>query len=220
MLDSNLTELSLQDATSIVEEDIVFGRLHPRERLVEEELMERFSMKRHVARDLLMNLERMGLVERRKNIGAFVRSFTPEEVIELYQLRILLENQAIELIQFPINNKEIEHLIELQKKHDEAVHLEDPRQVFRINQEFHQELYSLCKNKILIQAISEYARQTHPIRFVSLIDTKYREKSRLEHWSMIEALQSGNREKLLQLCSDHLTPSRDAYLKINEVRSR
>lgn len=58
--------LGIEQVTALVEEDIVFGKLHPRERLVEEELMARFSIKRHVARDLLMNLERMGLVERRK----------------------------------------------------------------------------------------------------------------------------------------------------------
>jgi DNA-binding GntR family transcriptional regulator len=208
---------NLEQVTALVEEDIVFGKLHPRERLVEEELMDRFSIKRHVARDLLMNLEKMGLVERRKNIGAFVRSFSPEEVRELYELRILLENQAIGLIQFPVNQQEIDTLTQLQEAHDQAVLAEDPRKVFRINHAFHEALYGICKNKVLIQAINEYARQTHSVRFVSLIDSSYREKSRLEHWAMIKSLESGNREELLKLTAAHLTPSRDAYLKLNPV---
>lgn len=209
---------TLEQVTALVEEDIVFGKLHPRERLVEEDLMDRFLIKRHVARDLLMNLERMGLVERRKHIGAFVRSFSPDEVRELYELRILLENQAIQLIQFPVDQIDIDTLTQLQEAHDQAVLAEDPRKVFRINQAFHEALYSICKNKVLIQAINEYARQTHSVRFVSLIDASYREKSRLEHWAMIQALQSGHRDELLKLTGAHLTPSRDAYLKINQVR--
>lgn len=207
--------LDIEQVTALVEEDIVFGKLHPRERLVEEELMARFSIKRHVARDLLMNLERMGLVERRKNIGAFVRSFSSNEVKELYELRTLLEKQAIQLIEFPVDQRDIDQLTQLQQAHDEAVQAEDPRKVFRINQAFHETLYGICRNKVLIQAINEYARQTHSMRFVSLIDSRYREKSRLEHWAMIEALQSGKRDELLKLSAAHLTPSKDAYLKLN-----
>src|SRR5260370_30250322 len=43
-----------------LEEDVVFGRLHPRERLVEDDLMARFDVKRHIAREALAALDRMG----------------------------------------------------------------------------------------------------------------------------------------------------------------
>ena len=46
-----------RDATRAIikslEHDIIFGRLHPRERLIEDELMERFSAKRHTIRTAL-----------------------------------------------------------------------------------------------------------------------------------------------------------------------
>lgn len=145
-----------------------------------------------------------------------MRSFSSDEVKELYELRTLLEKQAIHLIEFPVDQKDIDRLTQLQKMHDEAVQAEDPRKVFRINQAFHEALYGICRNKVLIQAINEYARQTHSMRFVSLIDRSYREKSRLEHWAMIDALQTGNRDELLKLSATHLTPSRDAYLKLNQ----
>ena len=41
------------------------------------------------------------------------------------------------------------------------------RLVFRINLAFHQELFALAGNDTLHKAITEYARQTHPIRFAS-----------------------------------------------------
>lgn len=52
---------------STLEEDIVLGRLHPRERLVEDDLMRRFSVKRHVIRQALSDLEQMAVVERAPN---------------------------------------------------------------------------------------------------------------------------------------------------------
>ena len=52
-----------------LETDIVFGRLHPRERLIEDDLMARFGAKRHLVRQALVELERMGLVRRTRNRG-------------------------------------------------------------------------------------------------------------------------------------------------------
>jgi len=43
----------VQDIVHRVEEDIVFRVYHPRERLVEDELMQRFDAKRHVIRQAL-----------------------------------------------------------------------------------------------------------------------------------------------------------------------
>lgn len=80
-----------EEIVGSVEEDIVLGRLHPKERLVEEDLIERFDCKRHVVRQALFQLEDIGLVERIRNRGAFVKAYTPEEVEHLYAMREILE---------------------------------------------------------------------------------------------------------------------------------
>ena len=48
-----------------LQQDIVFGRLKPRERLLEEEMSARFAVGRHVVRAVLEELDRAGLVVRR-----------------------------------------------------------------------------------------------------------------------------------------------------------
>ncbi|RCW71692.1 GntR family transcriptional regulator [Pseudorhodoferax soli] len=201
-----------------LEEDIVFGRLHPRERLVEDELIERFGAKRHVVREALATLDRMGLLERRKNIGALVRHFSAQEVAQLYALRELLETEAARQIPLPVPAEQLQALVAVQQQHDAAVDSQDPRRVFRANLLFHRALFALTGNAVLQQAITEYARQTHPIRFASLVSPEYRERARAEHWQMIEALQRADRTTLVRLCAAHLPPSRDAYLAANQLR--
>ena len=198
--------------TSKLEEDIIFGRLHPRERLIEEELMQHFGVKRYVVREVLAALDRMGLIERRKNVGALVRSFTIREVAELYAVRGLLETEAARLIPLPIPEDSLAGLLAIQEQHDEAVLASSPPRVFRANLAFHQALFELTGNQTLQQAIAEYARQTHPIRFSALAAADYRERARSEHWHMIDALRAGDRETLVALCAEHLLPSRDVYL--------
>lgn len=199
-------------AVATLEEDIVFGRLHPRERLIEDELMQRFGIKRYVVREVLAALERMGLIERRRNVGALVRSFTPKEVAELYALRALLETEAARLIPLPVPESSLEKVIVIQRQHDEAVRASSPPRVFRANLAFHQALFELTGNETLQRAIAEYARQTHSIRFSALVSSEYRERARREHWQIIEALRVGDRGALVALCGKHLPPSRDVYL--------
>ena len=203
---------------SQMEEDIVFGRLHPRERLVEDELMARWGAKRHVVREALATLEYIGLVERRRNVGACVRSFNTREVMELYGLRSLLEVEAVRQIRFPVEETALAEVEAIQHTHDAAVASGDALQVFRINLAFHRALFSLSGNETLVRAIEEYARQTYAIRFRGLMSHAHRTQAQAEHWQMIEALRTGNGARLQELCAVHLLPSRDAYLQVEQAK--
>ena len=48
----------------LIEEDIIFGRLAPGSRLVEDVLMARYGATRHFIRQALVHLERAGVVRR------------------------------------------------------------------------------------------------------------------------------------------------------------
>jgi|SRR5690606_5780837 len=209
----------VDEIVAVLEEDIVLGVLHPHQRLVEDELIERFAVKRHVVREALARLEHMGLVERRRNVGAMVRAFQPQEVIDLYDMRILLECEAMRRMPLPVPQTELEELKRIQQGHDQAVLGDDQRTVFRSNQRFHEKLYGLCGNQVLAKAINEYARHTHAIRFGALSTPEQQKRSMREHHQILEALEEGNREILIELAHSHLLPSRDRYLALSRARS-
>lgn len=206
---------ALAAVVAALEEDIVLGQLHPRERLVEDELIERFQVRRHVARAALAELVHMGLVEHRKNVGAFVRSYSQAEVLDLYEMREVLETQATERMPCPAPASAITLLRALQAVHDAAVAAGEPRQIFRANMAFHRALFELCPNRVMVDAIQYYATQTHAIRFSSARSGPAQDRSRAEHVAMIDALERGDRATLVRLCRQHLSPSRDEYLQAN-----
>ena len=107
-----------RDAAAIVrqlEEDIVLGRIHPRERLPEDTLMQRFGAKRHVIRRALHELAVIGVLEHVPNKGAQVRAFTEAEVRDLYDLRELLETTAASLISLPLAANDLARLYAVQR---------------------------------------------------------------------------------------------------------
>ena len=208
---------SLAAIVNELEEDIVFGRLHPRERLIEDELLARFAAKRHIVRQAFGELERMGLVERIPNRGAMVRACRPDEVKQLYFLRDLLETEAARLIPLPLPEADLADLRASQASHDTAVFAGDLRRVFRANIIFHRTLFSKCENAYLAETINDFAQRVHGIRFYSLTEPGYVERARQEHWEMIAAMENDDRGRLVDLCRRHIVASKEAYLRAYSV---
>ena len=77
-------------------DEILRGEIPPGQPLRQEELAERFGVSRLPVRDALMRLEAQGLVHVFPNRGAFVISLSPDEVREIYEMRILLEGDLLE----------------------------------------------------------------------------------------------------------------------------
>lgn len=205
---------SVASVVEQIEEDIVFGRLHPRERLIEDELMERFGAKRHVIRQALLDLGQMGVIERVPNRGAQVRSYASEAVKQLYQMREMLETTAASLIPMPLPAAALEELRTIQARHEDAVRKGDLKRVFRQNIAFHWALFANCGNPYLTAAINDFSHRAHVIRFHSLNHRRYMLRARDEHRAMIEAIEACDRPALIELCRKHLTPSVEAYLKL------
>ncbi|UCM89996.1 GntR family transcriptional regulator [Streptomyces marincola] len=196
-----------------LEDEIVLGLRFPRERLVEDDLMERFTAKRHVVRSALKDLENRGLVERKPNVGAFVRAFTAKEVRDIYAVRELLEVHCARHIALPVPPERLEELTGHQRRHDAAIEAGDLRGVVRANTDFHRALFALSNNDALVAAIVRHAQMTHAIRSVTATSPEFLARSREEHWTMIRALEEGHSDLLAETCRAHLLPSRDAYLR-------
>ena len=209
----------LKTLVSSLEEDIVLGRLHPRERLIEDDLMRRFAAKRHVVRRGLAELEQMGIVERVPNRGAMVRAYRGDEIQQLYVLRNLLEGHAARLIPMPLGEADIEDLKKVQAIHDAAVARGDLGLVFHANVNFHELLFSKTGNSYLADAIRQFALRTHGIRFYCLTYPGYLLQARREHWEMIAAIEHCDRKSLVRLCHQHLLASRQCYEKAVGIRS-
>jgi DNA-binding GntR family transcriptional regulator len=201
-----------------LETDIVFGRLLPRERLIEDGLVDRFEAKRHVVRQALVELERMGLVNRARNRGAAVTDFGPDEVEQIYGVRRLLETGAAAQIPMPPSAIKLKELRSIQQRHDKAVKAGNALDAFNANNAFHRALFSACGNPYLTEAIGYFAQKTHVIRSFSIAKPEYLQRARDEHWAMINALEGGDRKALVSLCGNHLNISKLPYIEAYRAR--
>lgn len=207
-------EPTVDEVTRALEIAILLGQLRPRERLVEDVLMQKFSTKRNVIRRALAELERMGIVVREPNKGASVRDLTPVEVEEITELRETLHRRAVQRMELPAPRELVSQLKAIQRHHDKAVRCRDPRAIDEANDRFHSAFFGACGNKLLTEAIMHYAYLSRIMRLFPIADTETLERVRSEHWAIIEALETGDRKLLRKLVVEHILHSKRMYLRL------
>lgn len=201
-----------------LEEDIVLGRRHPRERLVEQDLCERFNTHRGDVRLAFFELEKKGIIERIPNRGAVVRDLAPSEVREIYAVREELEAMAARIMPLPVAASDLRNLDQLQRQHSAAIDAGDLRAVFYSNLHFHRVFFGLCRNKCLIETIEQCAQAVYGIRSYANAFPETLERARRDHIQMIDALRAAHRDELIALTRRHLEPSPEAYVRAYERR--
>lgn len=205
------------DVVKVLGDDIIFGRLAPGTRLVEDHLIARFGVTRHYIRQALNDLERTGIVVREKNKGVAVRSLTPTEVRQIYEVRELLQRHAALRIPLPAPKHVIEELERLHAEYTRHVRDGHFRGVHEVNDQFHLTLFACCGNAYLLDSIKHYMWLSLPVRAKKTADMERARASERDHQMMIQLMKGTDTWALAQLCVDHLQPAKDSYL--HEVES-
>jgi DNA-binding GntR family transcriptional regulator len=200
------------DVVRVLGEDIIFGRLAPGTRLVEDHLIARFGATRHYIRQALNELERTGIVVRERNKGVTVRSLAPDEVRQIYDVRELLQRQAALRIRLPAPRAAIEALEVLHNEYGRALRARDFSAVHAVNDAFHLALFRCCGNDYLVDSIRHYMWLSLPVRAKKTADLERAIASERDHYLMIQLLKGTDNWALAQLCVDHVQPAKTGYL--------
>jgi DNA-binding GntR family transcriptional regulator len=88
---------TVDQLAAALRERILDGDLEPGRRLVERELVDAYDVARHTLRAALRRLETDGLARLEPNRGARVASLSPDDLGELFALRLALEREAAHL---------------------------------------------------------------------------------------------------------------------------
>jgi DNA-binding GntR family transcriptional regulator len=211
---NNLTKLSSSAAVVYerMKDEIVFGVRHPKERLVEVDLVAKFQTNRAAVREALARLELDGLVQRTPNRGAAVRDLKPSEVEHIYDVRICIETAAVQRMKFPVPPLIVDRIVEIQKRHTDAVKKQDRRTIFNANNEFHREIYVQCHNPHLLELIELMASRALLVRFHTYQSEEFLQTVSNEHWQMIDAIKDGDRRRLIELIKVHVPRAKEGYL--------
>jgi len=188
------------------------GVFQPGDRLREEDIATRFSLSRTPIREALRRLEAEGIVQHKPRIGALVRSLSHTQVVELYEMRTVLEGTAARMAAKHASPGEVDELEDLNKAI--AASIDAPVQAAAINQSFHRCIYLATRNRFLFDA----ARGLNNALLL-LGPTTLADKDRIttvcqQHQAIIDAIRAGDVETAGAMAEAHLQTSLRHRLKV------
>ncbi len=194
-----------------MEAEILSGRLKPRERLVEMDLIARFGVSRTVIREAIKMLEAKGLVRSIPYRGAVVADLTVEEIEEIYFVRSHLERIAARLVLRHVTPEDIRHLKEVAREAEQHLRQKTDRMI-EMDSQFHRALFGIGRNRYLCEMIDFLRTQAHVVRFSAWSLPDRIEQSILEHRQILQAVEEGDLRGLQKLVVRHLLFSKNSYL--------
>ena len=133
-------------------DEIRTGKLPPGSRLRETEIAARLAVSRTPVREAIRRLEAEGLVDHLPRSGAVVRKLDYPELMELYEMRTVLEGTAARLAARAASPVELEELVAINDEMRAAAGR--PEVVIGLNRQFHKLLLDAARNRFLLRAMA------------------------------------------------------------------
>ena len=191
------------------------GELRPGDRLLEVELAKQFGVSRTPIREAMRRLEADGVVEHKPRTGAVVRTLGQQEIVELYEMRTVLETTAASMAAKHAAAAEIRTLESLNT--DMAAAADDASKVAIINRKFHRCILDAARNQFLSHS---HHALSHALILLgkTTLETQSRVATVVEqHNDIIAALGAADPEAAAHAMRLHMEMSLEHRLKALHV---
>ncbi|AZZ73708.1 GntR family transcriptional regulator [Pseudomonas sp. RU47] len=192
-------------ARSVIEETlrsaILDGRLPCGTALRQQDLADLFGVSRMPVREALRQLEAQELLSVTAHKGAVVAPLIQGDATETYELRILLESEAmrqsVPLLTAADHARAAAYIEELEAQHDYT-------EIGRLNRLFHMALYSKAPNKRLLRLVEDGLNEEERFLRFNLEAMSLGKLSQDDHRAMLQAVQDRDTERSIELLEQHL----------------
>jgi DNA-binding GntR family transcriptional regulator len=140
-----------------IKQQIVEGRYAPGDRLTEQNIAAEFNASRTPVREAMRQLVADGFADFKPNRGTTVRLWTPEQMREIFELRVLIEGEIASQAASHIGAADLERLRRLQDEIERCGADVSPANTARIgpiNREFHQIVAQASQNQRLLEMLA------------------------------------------------------------------
>jgi len=199
---------------------IVSGDLKPGERLMEIKLADMLGVSRTPIREAIRKLELEGLVIMLPRKGAYVAGISKKEIMDVLEVRAVLDKLAASLAAQRINKEEKEELIRIQKSFEENHKNSNIDGIINDDIRLHDIIYTASRNEKLQQIVSNLREQIMRFRIIYLKEIyKNSEDLVKEHNEIINAIINNDSIKAQEAAERHIKHQEEELitsLKIGE----
>lgn len=196
----------------ILRDEILAGKHSPGTPLREVGLSERFGVSRTPVREALGRLQHERLLERAAR-GLQIPRVDAQEVIQIYDVRVMLEEEAAQLAARDRSTADVMRLEALVERDRSLV---DPTDQTRIksNLEFHAAVWAAAHNRILEDLLDRLSTHLiHAPRSTLSVGNRW-EGALDEHAALVEAIAEQRRDDAKRIARTHMETARSLRLQL------
>ncbi|MGW7272579.1 GntR family transcriptional regulator [Streptomyces sp. NPDC054864] len=182
-----------------VKHRILTGQLAPGQPLVETELAAQFAVSKTPVREALKTLAGTGLVVMSQYKGATVRTVDAAMAQEVYDVRLLLEPEALR--RTVRSGALLEEARDALERADSAA---DAAERSLANREFHRALYVPCGNPLLARMLDDVRDQAALVSAVAWATLPSWEREAAEHREILRLALAGEADAAARGLHDHI----------------
>ena len=187
---------------------ILKGELKPGERLMEIALAEKLGVSRTPIREAMRKLELEGLVVMIPRRGAQVANITEKDLNDVLEVRITLENMAIEKACANMTDADIRKLEQAAEVFQTSTAEGDLVKMAEADVTFHEVIYEAADNKRLMQVLNNLREQIYRYRVEYLKEDESRNRLVKEHEKITRAIKERDVKAAQELSFEHLENQR------------
>lgn len=209
-----------QDTVTIVvaalTELILTGQLAAGDQVVENDFATRLGVSRTPVREAITQLVGRGLLVKSNNRSARVHRPSLDDLVEIYEMRTLLECYAARQAAIGASSEHIKRIRALEGKlrsDDEA-----GDEWFEDHSRFHQAIMGAAARPRFLSTMEALQHQSEPyVRLVTKLDSGQRGETRQEHLMMMKAIADGDADRAEELTRLHLSSTVERVTRIFEA---
>jgi len=195
----------------VLEDLIIHRSLDPGAHLGEQELAEKFGTSRGPIREAMRMLQNEEWIVVHDRQGAYVRTPDPQEVEQLFEVRICMEEKAAALACEKATDDNLAEMAEIYDKGIEAKERGDMQTLVDINTEFHRTLARISRNKILYEITESIEKKV--IWHLSAVMASRAQDGWEEHHAILDALNQRDAQGCAAILTQHSSATLTAYIE-------
>lgn len=201
-----------EQAYDVIKDAICTGKIMPGDILSENQMAAQLGMSRTPVREALRALASEDFVEIKNGIGAFIKPLSSKDMEDLYEVRCLLEMQAIKTSIYRITDKEIEHFecrFSEQLAACERGEYIGSGEFSDLDWELHCLFVERCTNKYIKSIVASYDSNLRRYQTMSVDALNDVRVSTQQHLDILKTLRTRDAEKASEALRKHLEWSAD-----------
>ncbi len=198
------------EATSLLRNEILMGRLEPGARLAETELAQSLQVSRAPVREALMRLQQQGLVTSERYRGTSVVELTEADVEELVTLRSVLEPLAWSRAAAVATDDDLAELDDIVDRMRKSVVSDEHAGLVLLDVEFHDRVFQAAAHARLYAAWAAISYQValYLLRRRTVTDDYHRIIVD-EHQELVNVLRARDQAAAMAAIATHITQAYD-----------